>query len=93
MITEAPYPENLKPALASASNQPARTSPWPQRWMIHRPDGSFARYLVNWEIGSGGNCQPSLLRIPELKVPQVETGFISPEPEKPSRRFLKGLRQ
>jgi len=91
MMTEAPYPDNPRPALASISNQPDRTSPWPQRWMIHRPDGSFALYLVSWEIGSCGHCQPSLIRIPEPTVPQVETGFIPPEAEKKSSRFLEGL--
>jgi hypothetical protein len=44
--------------------------------MIHRPDGSFALYLVNWEVRSAGNFQPFLIRIPELIVPEVVNAFV-----------------
>jgi hypothetical protein len=81
MITEASYSDNLRPALAYVNNLPERTSRWPERWMIHRPDGSFALYLVNWGVWSTTHFQPSLTRIPELAVPQAvtankESGFL-----------------
>jgi hypothetical protein len=44
--------------------------------MIHRPDGSFALYLVNREVRSAGNFQPFLIRIPELIVPEVVNAFV-----------------
>ena len=59
MIIEASYSDNLRPALAYVNNLPERTSRWPERWMIHRPDGSFALYLVDWGIRSTGDFQPS----------------------------------
>jgi hypothetical protein len=74
MITEASYADNLRPALAYVNRRPEETSRWPERWMIHRPDGSFALYLVNWAV------QPLLTRIPELAVPQVVTALTSPQP-------------
>jgi hypothetical protein len=80
MITEAFYSDNLRPALAYVSNLPNRTSRWPERWMIHRPDGSFALYLVNWAVWSTAHFQPSLTRIPELVVPQVATDPTSAQP-------------
>jgi hypothetical protein len=66
MITEAPFSDHLKPALAYVNHRLERTSRWPERWMIHRPDGSFALYLVNWEIRSDAGFQPSITRLPEL---------------------------
>jgi len=63
MITEAWNSENLRLAPAYVNNQPKRTSRWPERWMISRPDGSFALYLVNWEGASATSFQPSLSRI------------------------------
>jgi hypothetical protein len=58
MITEAFYSDNLRPALAYVNNLPERTSRWPERWMIHRPDKSFALYLVNWGVWSTGPLSP-----------------------------------
>ena len=52
MITEASYSDSLTPALAYVNKRSDRTSRWPERWMIHRPDGSFALYLVNWGVRS-----------------------------------------
>ena len=48
MITEASYPDSLRPALAYVNDPPERITRWPERWLIRRPDGSFALYLVNW---------------------------------------------
>ena len=76
MIREAYFSDGLRPALAYVNNRPERTSSWPERWMIHRPDGGFALYLV--EIPSAGNFQPFLTRIPQLTVPHVVTAFTSP---------------
>ena len=59
MITEASYSDCLTPALAYVNKRSDRTSRWPERWMIHRPDGSFALYLVNWGVRS--NCPLSAL--------------------------------
>jgi len=89
MITEAPYLGNLRPALARVNNLPERTSRWPERWMIHRPDGSFALYLVNWDVGSTAHFQPSLTRIPELAVPQAATSLTSPQPANKESMFLE----
>ena len=77
MSTEASYSDNPRPALAYFNDQPERASRWPERWMIHRPDGTFALYLVNSKIRSGGDFQPFPSRIPELTVPQVVTAFAS----------------
>jgi hypothetical protein len=74
MITEASYSDNLRPALAYVNNLPERTSRWPKRWMIHRPDGSFALYLVDWGVRSTAHFQPSLTRIPELTDQAVLAG-------------------
>jgi hypothetical protein len=93
MITESPYSDHPRPALAYVNDRPERASRWSERWMIHRPDASFALYLVNWEIRSAGNFQPSLVRIPELTVPQVVTAFTSPQPENKGSRFLEWLHQ
>jgi hypothetical protein len=73
MITRAPTPDDLRLALASANNRPERTACSQQRWMISRPDGSFALYLVNWKWGLGPPFQPFLTRIPELTIPEVIT--------------------
>ena len=93
MITEASYSDNLRPALAYVNDRPERTSRWPERWMIHRPDGSFALYLVNWGVRSTAQFQPSLTRIPELTVTQVVTALTSPQPANKESRFLKWLYQ
>jgi hypothetical protein len=93
MTIEASYSGNLRPALAYVNNLPERTSRWPERWMIHRPDGSFALYLVDWGIRSTGDFQPSLIRIPELAVPQVVTALTSPQPANKESRFLEWLLQ
>jgi hypothetical protein len=93
MITEASYSENLRPALAYVNNRPERTSRWPERWMIHRPDGSFALYLATWGVRSTARFQPSLTRIPLLAVSQVVTALTSPQPANKKRRFLEWLPQ
>jgi len=92
MITEVSFSDNLKPALAYVNNLPERTSGWPERWIILRPDGSFALYLVDWGLRSTGNFQPSLIRIPELADPQA-TVLTSPQPASKESRFLEWLHQ
>jgi len=93
MITEASYSDSLTPALAYVNKRSDRTSRWPERWMIHRPDGSFALYLVNWGVRSTAHIQPSLTRIAELAVPQVVTALTSPQPANNENRFLEWLHQ
>jgi hypothetical protein len=93
MTTKAPYSDDLRPALACVNNRPERTSRWPERWMIHRPDGGFALYLVNWEVRSAGNFQPFLIRIPELIVPEVVNAFTPPRPVNKGSRILEWLHQ
>jgi len=93
MIRDAPFFDGLRPALAYVNNRPERTSGWPERWMIRRPDGACALYLVNWEIPSAGNFQPSLTRIPELTVLHVVTAFTSPHPVNKGGRILEWLQQ
>ena len=93
MITEASHPDNLRPALAYVKNRPERTSRWPERWMIHRTDGSFALYLVDWGVQSTGRFQPLLTRIPELAVPQAVTALTSPQPANKESGFLEWLLQ
>jgi hypothetical protein len=63
MITESSTFDNLRLALAYVNNRPKRTSCWPEQWMISRPDGSFALYLVNWQGASAAHFQPSFTRI------------------------------
>ncbi len=87
MITEASYSDNLRPALACVNNRPQRTSRWPERRMIHRPDGSLALYHVNWGVRSTAHSRPSLTRVPELAVPQVVTALTSPPPANKESRF------
>ena len=93
MIREAPFADGLGPALAYANNRPERTSGWPERWMIPRPDGGFALYLVNWEIPSAGTLQPSLTKIPQLTVPLVVTAVASTLPLNKGSRILEWLQQ
>jgi hypothetical protein len=93
MITEASYSDNLRPALAYVNKRPERTSRWPERWTIHRPDGSFALYLVNWVVRSPAHFQPLLTRIPELAVPQVVTALTSPQPANKESEVLEWLLQ
>jgi hypothetical protein len=91
MITEAFYSDNLRPALACVNNQPERTARWPELWMIHRPDGSFAMYLVNWGVRSAANVQPSTTRLPELTDPDVMTALTFPQPANKEGRFVEWL--
>ena len=70
--------------------RPKRTARWPERWIIHRADGSFALYLVNWEIPSATNFLPSVIRIPELTVPQVLTAATSPPSVNKGAGFWSG---
>ena len=93
MITEASYSDSLTPALAYVNKRSDRTSRWPERWMIHRPDGSFALYLVNWGVRSTAHFQPSLTRIQEPTGPQVVTALTSPQPANKESRFLEWLHQ
>jgi hypothetical protein len=93
MITESPYSNNLRPALAYVNDRPERASRWPERWMIHRPDGSFAPYLVNWEIRLTGDVQPSTTRLRELPVPDVMTARSLPQPANEDSRFLEWLHE
>jgi hypothetical protein len=92
MITEVSYSDNPRPALASVNIRPERTSRWPERWTIHRPDGSFALYFVNWVVRSPARFQPLLTRIPELAVPQVATALTS-QPANKENGFLEWLLQ
>jgi hypothetical protein len=91
MITEGPFPDDLRPALGCVNNRPKRTARWPERWIIHKADGSFALYLVNWEIPSAANFLSSVIRIPELTVPQVLTAVTSPPSVNEGSRFLEWL--
>ena len=93
MIRETPFSDGLRPVLAYVNNRPERTSGWPERWMIHRPDRACALYLVKREIPSAGNFHPSLTRIPELTVPHVVTTFNSPHPVNKGGRILEWLQQ
>ena len=88
MITETSHSDNLRPILAYVNNLPERTSSWPERWMIHRQDGSFALYLVNWGVRSTAHFQPSLTRTPELAVPQVATALTTREQRKQVLEWL-----
>ena len=80
MTIEARYSDDLRPALACVNNQPERTARWPERWMIHRPDGSFAMYLVNWGVLSAVGVQPSTSKLPELTDPDVMTALFLSQP-------------
>jgi hypothetical protein len=91
MITEASYSDNPRSALATVNDLPERTSRRPERWMIHRQDGSFALYLVDWGVRPTTHFQPSLTRISELAVPQVATALTSPQPANKEGRFVEWL--
>jgi len=82
MIIEASYSDTLRPALAYVSNLPERISGWPERWMFHRSDGSFALFHVNWGVRSTAHFQPSLTRIQEPTGPQVVTSLTSPREQR-----------
>lgn len=79
MITRAPTLDDVRLALACVNKRPERTAGSPERWVIHRPDGSFAFYLVTWEGASVAHSQLSLRRIPEPAVPVI-TALILPQP-------------
>src|ERR1700722_15862435 len=91
MTTQTRYSDDLRPTLACVNNQPERTARWPERWMIHRPDGSFAMYLVNWGVRSTADVQPSTARLPELTDPDVMTALSLPQPANEGSRFLEWL--
>ena len=93
MTIEAFYFDDLRPALACVNNQPERTARWPERWMIHRPDGSFAMYLVNWGVASTAGVQPFTTRLPELIGPDVMTALTFPRSVNEGSRFLEWLRE
>jgi hypothetical protein len=93
MITEAPFFPDLRPALACVKSRLERTSRWLKRWMIH---GSFALYLVNWEIRSAADFQPSITRLPELPEltdPRVITALTFTQPANQGGRFLARLHE
>ena len=90
MIIEARYSDDLRPVLACVNNQPERTARWPELWMIHGPDGSFAMYLVNWGVRSAAEVQPSTTRLPELTDPDVMTAF-SPPTTRERRQQVSGV--
>jgi hypothetical protein len=92
MTIEARYSDDLRPALACLNNQPERTARWPERWMIHRLDGSFAMYLVNWGAASTAGVQPFTTRLPELTDPDVMTALTIPQAANESR-FLEWLHE
>ena len=81
MIRKASHSDNSRPALAYFNGRPERAFRWPERWMMHRQDGTFALYLVNWKINSAGNFQPSPIRIPELTVEDGECFCFAPTRE------------
>jgi hypothetical protein len=93
MITEDPFSHGLRPALAYVKSRLERTSRRPERWPIHRPDGSFALYLVNWGVRSTAHFQPSLTRTPDLAVPQEVTALNSPQPANKESWFLEWFPQ
>jgi hypothetical protein len=93
MITEASYSDNPRPALAYVNNRPERASRWPERWMIHQPDGSFALYHVNWGVRSTAHFRPALTRIQEPTGPQAVTALTSPQPANKENQFLEWLHQ
>ena len=92
MIREASHSDISRPALAYLNDRPERAPGWRERWMIHRPDGTFALYLVNWKIRSAGNFQPSPIRIPELTVAAGDA-FASLRPENKGSRVPLELHQ
>jgi hypothetical protein len=93
MIAESPFRTILGPHWPTSTIDQRERLVGRNDGMIHRPDGSFALYLVNWEMRSAGNFQPSLVSIPELTLPQVITAFTSPQPEDRGSRFLDRLEE
>jgi hypothetical protein len=91
MTTKTPYSNDRRPALACLNNQPERTARWPELWMIHRPDGNFAMYLVNWGARSAADVQPTTTRLPELTHPDVMTAPTFPQTANEGSSFLKWL--
>jgi hypothetical protein len=93
MTTKAPYSDDLRPALACVNNRPERTACWLERWMIHRPNGGFAMYLVNWEIRSDADFQPSITRVPELTDPRLMAAVTFTQPANDGGGFLEWLHE
>jgi hypothetical protein len=93
MITEATYTDDLRPALVCVNDQPERTARWPELWMIHRPDGSFAMYLVNWGVRSAADVQPSTTRLPDLTDPDVMMALTFPQLANEGSTILEWLHQ
>ena len=91
MTTQTRYSDDLRPTLACVNNQPERTARWPERWMIHTPEGGFALYLVNWGVRSNTGLQPSTTRLSELTDPDVMTAFYQPQPANEGSRVLDWL--
>jgi hypothetical protein len=90
MITEAPFFPDLRPALACVKSRLERTSRWLERWMIH---GSFALYLVNWEIRSAADFQFFITRLPERTDPRVITALTFTQPANQGGRVLEWLHE
>ena len=93
MTMEASYSDDLRPALTCVNNQPDRTARWPELWMIQRPVGRFAMYLVNWGGQSAADVQLSTTRLPELTDPDVLTALTVPQPANEGSRFLEWLHE
>jgi len=89
MTTKTLYSDDLRPALACVNNQPERTFRWPELWMLHKPDGRFAMYLVNWGVRSAADVQLSTTRLPELTDPDAMTALSLPEPANKGSKFLE----
>jgi hypothetical protein len=93
MNAQTRYSDDFRPALARVNNQPKRTARWPEEWMIHRPDGSFALYLVNWGIRLTADVQPTATRLPELTVPDGMTALSFPQPANEGSKVLEWLHE
>ena len=93
MMIEASYSDDLRPALAYVNNQPERAARSSERWIILRPDGSVAIYLVNWGVPSAADVQPTATRVPELIDPDVMTALTVPRPANEGSRFLEWLHE
>lgn len=88
MTTNTRYSDDLRPTLACVNDQPERTARWPERWMIHGPDGSSAMYLVNCRCSALYNKGPR-----ELSGPDVMTALTFPRPVNEGSRFLEWLHE
>jgi hypothetical protein len=88
MIGEAPYSDDLRPALACVNSRPERTACWLERWMIHRPNVS--RQLG---IRSDADFQVSITRVPELTDPRLMAAVTFTQPANDGGGFLEWLHE